>query len=177
MANLTIQVNTLPLRAKVEGITGLIKETLWLNRVGDVHAEWMRNNIQRKGQDQRRWPLMARNTRIARPSRSSRRHFSRAFEQRLLTGTFKRIRGKQVEVGINAEHAELHHGGAPAHIIRPRRAKFLRFETTRGTVFAKRVEHPGIEPRPMLPTKNLARKLSLEAISVFLKEIRKRGNK
>lgn len=49
-----------------------------------------------------------------------------------------------VQVGNFAEHAGyIEHGTAP-HVIRPRRARMLRFEARSGeTVFAFKVNHPG----------------------------------
>ncbi|PWI06533.1 hypothetical protein DIZ27_32860 [Streptomyces sp. NWU339] len=40
--------------------------------------------------------------------------------------------------------------GTRPHIIRPRRAKALRFETGGRVVFAKRVRHPGTRANPFL---------------------------
>ncbi|MFF2612378.1 hypothetical protein [Kitasatospora sp. NPDC058046] len=40
--------------------------------------------------------------------------------------------------------------GTRPHIIRPRRAKALRFEVGGRTVFAKVVHHPGTKPNPFL---------------------------
>lgn len=47
-----------------------------------------------------------------------------------------------------APHAEYTDRGAAPHEIRPRSARVLRFEVGGQVVFAKRVQHPGNEPRP-----------------------------
>lgn len=57
-------------------------------------------------------------------------------------------------VGSDQPYALLHHEGTRPHDITPVRAKALRFRTTGGVRFAKRVRHPGTAPNPYL-TKNL----------------------
>lgn len=40
--------------------------------------------------------------------------------------------------------------GTKAHVIRPKRARFLRFYVAGETVFARRVNHPGTAKRPFM---------------------------
>lgn len=42
------------------------------------------------------------------------------------------------------------HEGTGPHVIVPRRAKVLRFNTARGVVFARKVYHPGTRAQPWL---------------------------
>ena len=49
-----------------------------------------------------------------------------------------------------ADYALYVHEGTRPHLIRPRRAKALRFEIGGRTVFAKLVRHPGTRARPFL---------------------------
>ena len=51
-------------------------------------------------------------------------------------------------VGSPLEYAVFVERGTRPHIIRPKRARALRFEVGGETVFAKKVEHPGTKPRP-----------------------------
>ena len=57
-----------------------------------------------------------------------------------------------VEGGVtaHADYAAAVHEGSRPHIIRPRRAKALRFEVGGRTVFARMVRHPGTKARPFL---------------------------
>lgn len=49
-----------------------------------------------------------------------------------------------------ADYALYVHEGTRPHLIRPRRAKALRFEIGGRTVFARLVRHPGTRARPFL---------------------------
>jgi len=51
--------------------------------------------------------------------------------------------GQRIEVGSQLRHAYVHHEGAIAHIIVPRKAKMLRFTSKGQMIFAHRVVHPG----------------------------------
>lgn len=64
------------------------------------------------------------------------------------------FKGLQVTVGSNVKHALMHHEGTKPHIIKPRRARTLRF-VQRGKIrYAQRVFHPGSRPNRYL-TDNL----------------------
>lgn len=66
--------------------------------------------------------------------------------------------GPTIVVGSDSPIAMLHHEGTKAHIIRPVKAKYLRFPANGGNgggfVFAKVVHHPGTKPNRFL-TDNL----------------------
>jgi hypothetical protein len=53
-------------------------------------------------------------------------------------------------IGSDVEYADMVHDGTRPHIIRPRRAKALRFRVGGQVVFAKVVRHPGTRARPFL---------------------------
>jgi Bacteriophage HK97-gp10, putative tail-component len=53
-------------------------------------------------------------------------------------------------IGTNVDYAEMVHDGTRPHIIRPRRARALRFVVNGRVVYAKVVHHPGTRPRPFL---------------------------
>jgi hypothetical protein len=56
-------------------------------------------------------------------------------------------RGLTIRVGSSRPYALMHHEGTRPHIIRPRRAKALRWVNARGeVVFAQVVRHPGTHP-------------------------------
>jgi hypothetical protein len=63
---------------------------------------------------------------------------------------------EQVPEGTRVVTSSIHYGGAPEkatrpHIIRPRVAKVLRFETSAGeVVFARSVRHPGTKAQHIL---------------------------
>lgn len=55
---------------------------------------------------------------------------------------------RDIVAGYNGRtpYASVHHDGSEPHIIRPRRAKALRFVIAGRTVYATRVRHPGTRP-------------------------------
>lgn len=53
-------------------------------------------------------------------------------------------------IGSDVEYAEMVHDGTRPHIIRPRRARALRFRMGGRIVYAKFVRHPGTRARPFL---------------------------
>ncbi|MHC9292059.1 hypothetical protein ACRCUN_06300 [Mycobacterium sp. LTG2003] len=53
-------------------------------------------------------------------------------------------------VHATADYALYVHEGSRPHLIRPRRAKALRFQIGGRTVFARLVRHPGVRARPFL---------------------------
>lgn len=52
-------------------------------------------------------------------------------------------RGQHLKIGSNLSYARAHHEGTKPHIIRPNRAKMLRFVSRGDVVFAAAVKHPG----------------------------------
>lgn len=53
-------------------------------------------------------------------------------------------------VHATADYAAPVHEGSRPHLIRPRRAQYLRFQVGGRTVFTKLVRHPGVRARPFL---------------------------
>lgn len=49
-----------------------------------------------------------------------------------------------------ARYVMPHHDGARPHVIRPRRAQFLRFKVGGKVVYARKVNHPGNRANPFL---------------------------
>jgi hypothetical protein len=63
-------------------------------------------------------------------------------------------RGQYVKIGSGLDYALLHHNGTRPHIIRPDRAKVLRFVRGGKVIFAHSVRHPGTKANRYL-TDNL----------------------
>lgn len=63
---------------------------------------------------------------------------------------FRDPRGQYVTVGSDLRYAHMHHEGTKPHVIRPQKAKMLRFVSKGQVVMAHRVMHPGTRPNPYL---------------------------
>lgn len=73
--------------------------------------------------------------------------------------------GPAIAVGAEEPHALLHHTGTAPHVIRPVRAKVLRFPVAKGSsvfAYAPEVHHPGTAPNPYLT--DPARQLGLRVV-------------
>lgn len=58
--------------------------------------------------------------------------------------------GKTIKVISSNPHTVLVHNGSRAHLIRPRRARYLRFQIGGRVVYTKLVRHPGYRGNPFL---------------------------
>jgi phage gpG-like protein len=80
------------------------------------------------------------------------------------------VSGESVAVGTVNKIAKIHQEGTGPYIIRPKNAKRLVFLTAGGVRFKKAVRHPGIPARPMLPSKNVAQRLSSDTLNRYVNE-------
>ena len=69
---------------------------------------------------------------------------------------FRDPRGQYIKIGSSLSYARAHHEGTAPHLIRPSRAKVLRFESRGQIVFTHMVRHPGTAPNRYL-TDNMRR--------------------
>lgn len=62
------------------------------------------------------------------------------------------VRGRfqYVTVGADVKHAQVHHDGAKAHVIRAHQGRIMRFNVGGKVVYARKVNHPGSKPRKYL---------------------------
>jgi phage gpG-like protein len=72
-------------------------------------------------------------------------------ESKLLRDTINyKVDGNSVVIRPQQEYGKYHQYGTKPYTIVPKSAKILAFATGSGTAFAKRVNHPGLPPRPFL---------------------------
>ena len=138
-----------------------------LGLIGARHLEWIQDNFERRGIESA-WPPLRPNT-IA-----GRRLGSSAPLQdtgRLRQSFVVRMLGNAVEVGSAMKIAAIHHEGSGSYVIRPRQARFLKFMTTAGEVFARSVRHPGIPRRRLIPSVGLGERLAIETADNAIKAV------
>ena len=156
-------------RRKLKRLRRLIDPKELLQAIGNRHVKWMNENLKRAGLEIRH-KTMADNTIAIRPIRSSPRHFSSRFRSRLSQSMTVRVLGKRAVVAsINDEFAEIHHKGTGPYTIRPVGGGVLRFRSAQGIVFTRKVRHPGIPKRGLLPTKRTAERLAQQVAEASLK--------
>jgi len=135
-----------------------------LDVVGDRMLSWADQNFQAAGAEFPWAPL--------RPSTiASRRKGSSAPLQdtgRLRQSVTKQVLGESVRIGYGVETAAWHHFGTSPYLIRPTRARALRFVTTEGVAFAQIVRHPGLPRRRLLPSEPLASQLATAEVDAIV---------
>jgi len=76
-----------------------------------------------------------------------------------------------VWAGTRDQRAPFHHFGTRPYEIRARTKKVMVFQTPEGPVFRRKVQHPGITARPLLPTKALAEQLAQRVMDRYTEEL------
>jgi len=142
-----------------------------LNVIGDRLLFWMDSNLQKAGAEVP-WAPLRPNTIAGRRSGSS---APLQDTGRLRQSANKKVQVTQVKVGYSSKVAPFHHIGSKAHIIRPVRARMLRFMTTDGQVFRHSVRHPGLPRRRLLPSDGLAGEMARTEVDAVLRKATRRG--
>lgn len=143
-----------------------------LRAIGARHLRWINENFVEEGAE-RRWKPLARST-VAGRRRGSSKILQDTGRLRMSFNAFGfRTSGRHVDVGTESRIAKIHHFGTGPYTIRPRRARVLRFVTADGVRYARRVRHPGLPARPLLPSRALALSMAADAVEGLLrKELR-----
>jgi phage gpG-like protein len=131
-----------------------------LELIANKQLAWIDDNFRQSGIE-RRWAPLRPNT------LAQRRGGSRLplMDTGRLRGSFSRaIEGNTAWVGTRDRRAPWHQGGTQPYTIVPVNARTLRFKTVNGIVFRKKVHHPGLPARPLIPSRGLAKRMSVEAI-------------
>lgn len=164
-----IHIETTGLLRKVGILRRILQGRRILGIVADAQLKWIDQNFEQNG------ALSAPPWAPNRPNTVASKGHSRILQR---TGGLRRSfrskisvfrGGGRVQVGTGHRLAQFAEHGTRAHIILPRRAKVLRFVTVQGTVFARRVRHPGTPARRMLPRREVAERISVSAINAFIR--------
>ena len=164
-----IKIDSKEAQRKLKILVNLLDPKELLHAIGNRHIKWMNDNLRQAGLEKKHTP-MAKSTIAARPKRTSNRHFSSHYQSVLSQSMVVKLIGtKAVVAGTEDEFAEWHHDGTQPYTITPKSKKLLRFVTDSGVVFARKVHHPGIPARPLLPTKQTAERLALNVLNAAYK--------
>lgn len=148
-----------------------LSATSVLKVIGQRLLSWVNTNFEREGAE-RHWEPLSPATLAARRKKGrdakilrDRGTLSQSFVYRLAGST-------GVRVGTTIFYAPFHHFGTPAYTIRPKSRKMLRWVGPGGEYrFARKVNHPGIRPRPLLPSDNLARELGRQTLQAMVDKV------
>jgi hypothetical protein len=147
----------------------------WLELIGARWLLWVDQNFRAGGLEQP-WAPLAASTLAGRRAGGAgaqplrdRGRLAQSFVSTVTRGTEDRV-----QVGTADQRAGWLHAGTPARTIEARRRKFLVFQTPQGPRFARRVEHPGLPARPLLPSERQAEALAMGVLTRSVDEILRR---
>ena len=150
--------------------TGLVQKKRQLNqRFGILALQWIDRQFSTSGaHGGAPWKKLSVNTIAGRRKGSSKPLLDTRNLQRSFTA---RTNSQQVRVGTNVEYAPPHEFGTKPFTITAKPGKILAFPVKGGTAFAKKVNHPGIPQRKILPTTAQMLPIMVKATQNFIKEL------
>lgn len=161
----SVEVDARKALQKLARLSKAMEPSDLLDAIGQSQLNWVNKNFRKAGIEQK-WPPLSENTVAAhRRGRGAGTAQPLRDSGRLAQSFIRRVTGDEVAVGTENKIAEYHHFGTGPFIIRPKKAKKLRFKTAKGMVFAKEVRHPGLPKRPLLPTKETAARMAVKVIN------------
>lgn len=165
MPRIGIDVDSIAAQRRINRLAKALGRDTALELIAQRHLNWINKNLKAAGLEEP-WEQMAPSTRFVRPQRPASNNFSSQFLTQLSQSmTILRKSGSAVTVGTEQKYADYQHFGTKPYVIRPKRAKFLRFVGNSGAmVIARKVNHPGIPARPMLPSKMMAKNLAIQVL-------------
>ena len=81
------------------------------------------------------------------------------------------VSGTTVTVGSADKKAHWHQKGTKSYDIYPKTKEYLSFIYNGKRVFRKKVHHPGLAERPMLPSKHMASEIAKKSLEAYVSKI------
>jgi len=162
-----IKVDITGAKRKINRIIRVLNKDDLLRAIGFRQLKWINDNFKAEGGLIKKagWKALTSNTIAGRRGGSSAILQDTGRLRQSFDDFGVNVSGGAVTVGTRSKIAEYHEKGTDPYIIRPKRAKMLRFVTAGGIVFAKEVHHPGLPKRKMLPTIKIAKELGISVIT------------
>lgn len=175
-----ITADTQQAEEKLAKVQRAFERPVFLGLVGERLLAWIDENF-RKGGAEVPWRPLSPNTVAGRRGGGAGAQPLRDIG-RLAASFVYRVFPEEVWVGTEDKKAVWHHLGTPARTITtqppgrpsrtdPKRPGALMFMTPAGPVFRRSVHHPGIPPRPLLPSKDLARQLAQGVMEAYVEAV------
>lgn len=172
-----IEIDFKGLSQKIELLKGSLNPKQFTRAIGLAFVRWVDQNFKKQGTE-RPWASLKPNTIAGR--RKGRGSGSAQILQD--TGRLKQSfavlkdDGSSVTVGTNLLYAKFHHYGTQPYVIEPKAKRVLRFMTPNGFKFSRKVNHPGLPSRPLIPSDALARTIAVTRINALIDEKLARQN-
>jgi phage gpG-like protein len=160
-----IRINIRGARMKTARVRGAVNQRQLLTAIGAAQLSWTMKNFTAEGIE-KKWAPLRPNT-VASRRKGSRKPLQDTGRLRQ-SFTFK-IRGNHaVAMGTQSKVAQFHEHGTRPYVILPKGGGKLKFMTPGGMRFAKKVNHPGLPARPMLPSVPMARMIASRVVGAAI---------
>lgn len=168
------------LQKAVDSVRAIGKQLLTIHRLMALEADtWIKKNFQQEGKlaNPSGWKKISPNTIAARRKKGKGAKILQ--DTGLMRGSINyKATEKEARAGFGDKKSIWHHAGTKPYEITPKRAKMLRFITASGMVSARKVHHPGLTARPLIPKKDQILPLVIKRLDLYIAaELRKAGLK
>lgn len=183
---LVIKVDTRNAEKALAAVGRTMQPDVLLKLIGQAHLYWLNLNFRQHGAE-KRWPPLRPNT-LANPARGGGGAQPLRNTGRLamsFTAFGIRLRGQNsVSVGTEVPYATFHQYGTRPYTItvkppgrpsrtNPNRPGALAFWAVDGLVFRRKVKHPGLPVRALLPSMGLAKRLAVQTTEAAVAQVTK----
>lgn len=167
-----IEVNIKGMPRGVTDPEKAISRRLLLTVIGNGFIEWIEKNFRERGAESK-WVPLSPNTLLTRKRGGDVPLQDTGHLRQTLTAEPKIDEAAgTAAVGTDLPYAQYHEEGRGPFVITPKNAKVLAARLRSGgfIVYGKRVNHPGIPKRPLLPSKALAERIATEKVEAIVAE-------
>lgn len=187
MAIITVDVrNDKEILAAVDKVRSVVKSPNAMSTIHNLMAleakKWILENFDRDGKlavPGSGWAALKPNTIVGRRRGKGGASPKILRDSGLLRASVNsKADARQARAGFADRKALFHHAGTKSYPIVPKRAPFLVFMTTSGLVRTKKVKHPGLPARPLIPTRDQIVPLVVKRLDLYVANyLRKLGLK
>lgn len=134
-----------------------LKQSSLLNLIGNALLKWVNDNFVREGIEVK-WKPLSPATIALRRKRSSKILQDTGRLRMSFVAKVDSV-SQTVAVGTEDVRAPWHHYGTPPREITPKHGDYLTVMTPAGWRRVRKVKHPGLPSRPLLPSEHLAKNI------------------
>lgn len=162
---LDLKVEVEDVKVRLERFGKAFNEPQILNAIGNRMLKWINDNFKAEGLEEK-WAPLAEST-IAARRRGSKRILQDTGDLR--KSFVKQVGTGFVRVGTEDKKAKFHHEGTGPYEIHAKRFPVMTFLISKGQFrSAKKVFHPGLAKRPLLPSEETANELATGVLQAIL---------
>lgn len=169
MAGISIKVDGTVFRQKMKQLGVDVEPKKTLKLIGEAWRGEIDRTFKRGGRPEGKWKPLAASTIAGRRGGGGGAQILRDTGELMQSFSVKKLTRKFIVVGSNLPRAGWHQDGTRPYTILPKSGKVLRWIGPDGPVFAKKVNHPGLPARPMLPSERTGAKIADKVLKGMLR--------